>query len=46
MTNETFPILHTSRDHQQAIHMDDYYESYRLLTVYLAYLDQVLDAPQ
>jgi len=46
MTNETFPIIHTSRDRLQAIHMDDYYESYRLLTVYLAYLDQVLDAPQ
>jgi Zn-dependent M28 family amino/carboxypeptidase len=43
ITNETFRILHSSRDRLEAIHMDDYYESYRLIAAYLAYLDQTLD---
>jgi hypothetical protein len=43
VTNETFRILHSSRDRLEAIHMDDYYESYRLIAAYLAYLDQTLD---
>jgi Iap family predicted aminopeptidase len=43
LTNETFPILHTNRDQLDKIRMDDYYDTYRLLDVYLAYLDLVLD---
>ena len=43
LTNETFPILHTPRDQMAAIHMPEYYDSYRLITAYLAYLDEVLD---
>lgn len=44
LTSETFPILHTSKDQIGAIKMDDYYQTYRLMTAYLAYLDEVLDA--
>ena len=43
LTNETFPVLHSVRDQMAAIHMTEYYDSYRLITAYLAYLDQVLD---
>jgi Zn-dependent M28 family amino/carboxypeptidase len=43
LTNETFPILHTARDQMSAIRMPEYYDSYRLLTAYLAYLDEKLD---
>ena len=41
LTQETFPILHTKRDQMDAIRFDDYYDSYRLIHVYLAYLDKV-----
>ena len=44
VTQETFPILHTSRDTVAAIHMDDYYATYRLVAAYLSYLDQKLAA--
>jgi hypothetical protein len=43
LTNATFPILHTRRDRMEAIQLDDYYDSYRLMSIYLAYLDQFLD---
>jgi Iap family predicted aminopeptidase len=43
LTNETFPILHTVRDQMAAIRMPDYYDTYRLIAAYLAYLDEVLD---
>ena len=43
LTNETFPILHTVKDQMAAIRMPEYYDSYRLITAYLAYLDAVLD---
>jgi Zn-dependent M28 family amino/carboxypeptidase len=43
VTNATFPILHSRRDRMEAIHMNDYYDSYRLIAAYLAYLDQMLD---
>ena len=33
-------ILHTSRDELSAMHLDDYYQTYRLLAAYIAYLDQ------
>jgi putative aminopeptidase FrvX len=45
VTSETFPILHTRRDQMDAIHMDDYYDTYLLLRAYIAYLDQILDSP-
>ena len=42
LTQETYPLLHTARDRMDAIRMDEYYDSYRLIAAYLAYLDQVL----
>jgi hypothetical protein len=45
ITQQTFPILHTARDQMTAIHLNDYYDTYRLLAAYLAYLDTKLDAP-
>jgi hypothetical protein len=44
MTNETFSILHNSRDQMAAMRLTDYYDTYRLLAAYLAYLDVNLDA--
>jgi putative aminopeptidase FrvX len=38
-------ILHSRRDVLSAIHLDNYYETYRLMTVYLVYLDHGLDGP-
>jgi len=43
VTQETFPVLHSGRDDFSAIHLDDYYESYRLVDAFLAYLDEALD---
>lgn len=34
-------ILHTANDKMSAMRLDDYYESYRLIAGYLAFLDQV-----
>jgi putative aminopeptidase FrvX len=45
LTNETWPILHSPRDRMAAMHLRDYYDSYRLITEYLAYLDAALDFP-
>ena len=45
ITNETWPILHRPRDQMAAMHLSDYYDTYRLMTAYLAYLDVTLDAP-
>lgn len=45
LTAETFPILHTRRDQMDAIHLDDYYDTYLLLRAYIAYLDQILGNP-
>jgi Zn-dependent M28 family amino/carboxypeptidase len=42
ISQETWPILHTRRDNSAAFHMDDYWNSYRLIATYLAYLDQKL----
>ncbi len=39
VTQETFSILHSSRDRMDAIHFDDYYAAYKLTAYYLAYLD-------
>jgi len=39
VTQETWPILHSSKDMLNEIKMDDYYASYRLMVGYLAFLD-------
>jgi len=44
LTLDTLPILHSSRDRMDAIKMNDYYASYRLMAGYLALLDSELDA--
>jgi hypothetical protein len=44
ITTQTLPILHTSRDQMNQIRPTDYYDTYRLLAAYLAYLDVTLDA--
>jgi putative aminopeptidase FrvX len=43
VTQETLPILHSSRDKLAALNLSDYYDTYRLVAAYLAYLDQVLE---
>jgi hypothetical protein len=43
LTSETLPILHSSKDRSEAIHMDRYYRTYRLVLAYLAVLDRSLD---
>ena len=42
VTQETLPVLHSRRDKLAAINVDYLYESYRLVSVYLAYIDQAL----
>lgn len=44
LTQETYDarILHTSKDKLSAIRLDDYYQTYHLLAVYLVFLDQYL----
>lgn len=39
LTQETLPILHTPKDTPEAVRLDDYYQSYRLIAAYLSYLD-------
>jgi len=39
VTQETWALLHSDKDKLSAIKMGDYYETYRLLAGYLAYLD-------
>lgn len=39
VTQETWPILHSTKDKLDEIKMDDYYASYRLMAGYLAFLD-------
>ena len=41
-----FYVLHTSRDKFSAIHLDDYYQTYRLVAGYIAFLDQLSSSPQ
>jgi Zn-dependent M28 family amino/carboxypeptidase len=38
-------ILHTSKDKLSVMRLDDYYQTYRLLAAYLAFLDQAVSAP-
>ena len=42
ITPATWHILHTAADKWDAIKLDDYYDSYRLLSTYIAYLDQAV----
>lgn len=42
ITQETLPVLHSSSDKLAAVKMGDYYNSYRLIAEYLAYLDNIL----
>jgi len=42
VTPETMHVLHSPEDRLAAIKMDDYYDSYRLIAEYLAYLDDVI----
>jgi len=47
LTQETWNarILHTSKDRITAMHLDDYYQTYRLLAAYLAFLDEPAGTP-
>jgi putative aminopeptidase FrvX len=42
VTQETWSILHSPSDNLDAIRMDDYYDSYKLIARYLVYLDDTL----
>ncbi len=42
LTNETFPILHTPKDTFDAVDHGNYYLTYRILAIYLAFLDELL----
>ena len=39
-------ILHTRKDKLSAMNLDDYYDTYHLLAVYLGYLDHFLNEPE
>jgi Zn-dependent M28 family amino/carboxypeptidase len=39
LTKATLRVLHSSKDNYSAVHFDDYYNSYRLLSGYLVLLD-------
>ena len=43
VTQETLPILHSAHDQVGAVHPDDYYDAYRLVAFFLAYLDVRLE---
>jgi len=43
VTQETWPILHSTRDKLDVVKMNDYYQSYQLISGYLTYLDTYLD---
>ena len=42
VTQKTWPILHSPSDKIAAVKMNDYYDSYKLIAAYLAYLDDAL----
>jgi hypothetical protein len=46
ITNPTLHILHSADDNFSAVKFGDYYDSYRLLSAYLAWLDAMLDQPE
>jgi len=41
ISQETWPILHSKKDNLNAIHLDDLYESYKVVATYLSYIDHV-----
>jgi hypothetical protein len=43
ITQDTLAILHSERDQISAVHVDEYYSTYKLVAFYLAYLDLKLD---
>jgi Iap family predicted aminopeptidase len=43
LTQRDLPLLHSPRDTIDAIHLDDYYQTYQLLVAYLVVLDQKPD---
>lgn len=43
--NHDAGTLHSRKDKLSAIHLDEHYESYRLLAVYLVFLDHFFDEP-
>jgi hypothetical protein len=43
ITQQTLEILHSPRDNLSQIKLADYYDSYRLIDVYLRYVDGLLD---
>ncbi len=47
LTQETWNarILHSPKDNMSAMRFDDYYQSYRLIAAYLAFLDEYLPRP-
>ncbi len=40
VTQENWPVLHSDKDKSQAVNLEDYYNTYRLLAAYLVYLDR------
>jgi hypothetical protein len=42
VTQKTWPILHSPSDKMAAIKMNDYYDGYKLIAAFLAYLDDAL----
>ena len=44
--NHDAGILHTKKDKFSAVNLDDLYATYHLVTVYLAYLDHIIDKPE
>lgn len=43
LTSQTLPLLHSSMDRIDAVHIDLYYQTYRLVLAYLALLDVSLN---
>lgn len=43
ITQENLAVLHSVRDNLDAVKMDDYYGTYRLVSAYLTYLDSTLE---
>lgn len=43
ITQDTYPLLHSRRDNLKAIKPADYFRAYRVIALYLGYLDSVLD---
>ena len=43
ITQGTLRILHSPRDQMSAVNFADYYNAYRLVALYLDYLDQKLE---